>query len=248
MMRLWLLAAVVALGVGANVHAQQTGGGGGGLGGNGGTGGFGGSSGGSLGGGTSLGTGGGSLGGSTGSTGATRTGAGGRSISSTAVSSTNFLAATYGNPLYPGRPGSTNLSISAGGGFGQATLPNTTNTRTTGTTGGVTGGSGRLGGTASVSGGSGTGSQNSTSRIQYSTTLDFPTRPVEFNELRSELRQMLDRSTSIRNPSRILVSVEGNTVVLTGAVSDPKEIRLVEGMVRLTPGVYSVRNELQEAP
>ena len=43
----------------------------------------------------------------------------------------------------------------------------------------------------------------------------------------------------------ITVATDGNTVVLTGAVASDDERRLVENMIRLEPGVHSVRNELQ---
>ncbi len=246
MIRLWL-ATGVALVIGVSAHGQG-GGSGGGSGGSSGGSSF--SGGGLSGGGSGL-TGGGnsfsgnnsfSGGGNITGSGSNRTGVGGRSSSSSAVSSTNFLAASYGNPLYPGRPGSTNLNISAGGGFGQATLPNTNTGR------GTTGGAGnRLGGTASVGGAglNGSGAQTSISRIQHTTTLDFPVRAVVTQELQDELRGMVARSSSLKAPERITVSVEGNTVVLSGVVSDDKEKRLVEGMVRLTPGVQAVRNELQ---
>ena len=39
--------------------------------------------------------------------------------------------------------------------------------------------------------------------------------------------------------------MDQGVVVLTGQVENARERRLVEGMVRLTPGVLEVRNELQ---
>ena len=260
MLRMFLLTAVIGLSVGLDVHAQGGGGGGGGFGGGGGgTGGTGGGGGGGLGGGGLGGGGlggGSSLGGSSlgmsggsGFTGAgnrgSGTGGGGRGGSAGGVSNTNFLSASYGNVLYPGRPGTSNSSMAGGtvGGFGQATLPNT---NTGGARGGNTGG-GRGGNTATISGPTNNSNNNnsSTSRLQHTMTLDFPVRPVEFVELQNDLRQMISRSSAIKDPGRILVKIEGNTVVLTGAVSDDKESRMVEGMVRLTPGVRTVRNELQ---
>jgi len=59
-----------------------------------------------------------------------------------------------------------------------------------------------------------------------------------------ELRSALDRSTSLKAPSNILLHIEENTVVLTGVVASDKERRLAEGLVRVTPGVRDVRNEL----
>ena len=42
----------------------------------------------------------------------------------------------------------------------------------------------------------------------------------------------------------VQVQVDGSAVVLRGAVRDGDEARLVEGLVRLTPGVGRVANEL----
>ena len=49
----------------------------------------------------------------------------------------------------------------------------------------------------------------------------------------------------VKNPGGIAIEVEGGTVVLKGQVSDDDQRRLVEGMMRLTPGVRDVRNELK---
>lgn len=250
MLRLFLLTAAVGLCVGLDVHAQGGGGGFGG-GGTGGTGGgFGGGTGGSSLGGSSLGgssLGGTSLGGSSlgnglgGTGGRTTGGTGTRGGSSGGVSNTNFLSGSYGNVLYPGRPGSTSTSMSSGtvGGFGQATLTNNSNS----------GNSGRnAGGSASVTGLTNNNNSNTVIRIQHTTTLDFPVKPVVASELQQNLQSIIARSSSIKDPSKIKVAIEGNTVVLSGPVASERELKLVEGMIRLTPGVRAIRNELQAAP
>jgi len=44
------------------------------------------------------------------------------------------------------------------------------------------------------------------------------------------------------------VEAQGEVIVLRGRVADEDERRLVEGMVRLEPGVHEVRNELEIGP
>lgn len=48
------------------------------------------------------------------------------------------------------------------------------------------------------------------------------------------------------SPNRdIRVTIEGSTVVLRGHVDNPRDSRIAEGLIRVTPGVRDVRNELQ---
>src|SRR5256885_7103062 len=47
------------------------------------------------------------------------------------------------------------------------------------------------------------------------------------------------------NPRGIEVVSDGAVVVLRGAVRDEDEARLAENMIRLTPGVRDVKNELK---
>jgi len=262
-------AALMALGTSSTLHAQFTGGGstGGGS-----TGGGGGSTGGGSFGGTtganSIGGGsGGGGGGAGGSGGGGWTGGGGGAGGGAAASSvdqTNFLRSSYSNPLYMGRPNqiasttpttgfnSTGSTIGAGtnasqsGGFGQPSFGTSSSSGARTGVGGSattsTGLGGRTGGATRLS--SSTANQSAT-RISYSATLKFAPQPVMAPVLHSELRGILDRSTTLKFPGRIQLSMEENTVVLKGTVADEDERRLVEGMVRLTPGVRDVRNELQ---
>ena len=63
--------------------------------------------------------------------------------------------------------------------------------------------------------------------------------------MQTELRGMLNRSTMISNPAGVqLAMADGGTVVLRGAVRNQDEARTVEGMIRLTPGVRAIKNEL----
>ena len=57
---------------------------------------------------------------------------------------------------------------------------------------------------------------------------------------------MVQRSLgTLSNPAGVQVlTTPDNNVVLRGTVRDAREARLVEGMVRLTPGVAYIKNEL----
>jgi BON domain len=177
-----------------------------------------------------------------------RTGAGGRTLggSSYSVSPTNFLAATYGNPMYPGRPGSTNISAKSGGGFGQPSFGNVS----TGTTGGAYGAGGRAG-TAGVNrgginggvGGIG-GVTAEVTPITFTAEVRFPAPPVAPAAVRTNLQTLIARVPELKNPGDVRIEIDGGTVVLRGRVASEDERRLVEGIVRLEPGVYEVRNEL----
>jgi hypothetical protein len=261
---LYLAAVAVSLGLSSDLLAQGGGGGfGGGTGATGGSGGIGGGT--SLGGGSSFGggTGGGSsiagttlgsssfngtsMTGGTGLLGSTttvpgRTGAGGRSTGGAVqISTTNFLQSSYANPLYPGRPGSTNIAPAAGG-FGQPSFGNVSTTTTT-TPGGTTGRGGLLGGTATVN--SNYGPVGSVvSPITYAAVVRFPTPSIQSSQLQVDLQGLINRTTVIRQAGDVRVEVNGDTVLLRGRVADEDERRLVEGMVRLEPGVHEVINQL----
>jgi len=250
---------------GSTVHAQTGGGGatgggatGGGATGGGGTGGGGGGTGGGGTGGGGSGGGGGLGQGATSGTGA-RAGASGSSSGSDA---TNFLSTTYSNPLYMGRPnqaspfagssgGGDAASLSGGttnsnqnvGGFGQPSFGTSTTARTTGTAT-TSSGLGRTGGGGGVVSFS-PSTQAATSRIAYAATLKFATRPLAASTLQNELRDMLDRSSRLSNSGKIQVIVDTDkNVVVKGKVADDDERRLIEGMLRLTPGVRVIQNEL----
>lgn len=63
--------------------------------------------------------------------------------------------------------------------------------------------------------------------------------------LSQELQQQFANSQRFASGKDINVSVENNVVVLRGKVADDHERELAEMVVRLSPGVYDVRNELQ---
>jgi hypothetical protein len=260
-MRRFAWFAVASLLVGAaGVFAQ--GGGGGMGGGTGGTGGGFGGTGGTGGGGSSFtGGGGSSFTGSSGSTftgssgtslfGTTtvpgRTGAGGRVTGGSGavqISSTNFLSSTYANPLYTGRPGSSNISPLSGGGFGQPSFGTVSTTGAGGRTG-TTGLGGRTaGGTATIGSNLLTAGTQVNVPISFVTVMRFSAPQVQSSRLQADLQGMFNRSAAFRLPAGVRVEVDGATVILRGRVADDDERRLAEGMVRMEPGVREVRNEL----
>ena len=72
------------------------------------------------------------------------------------------------------------------------------------------------------------------------------TTPAQIaTNMQSDLRSVIDRSSSIANPRGIEVSTDGAVVVLRGRVKDEEEAATAEGIIRLTPGVKGVKNELK---
>lgn len=63
--------------------------------------------------------------------------------------------------------------------------------------------------------------------------------------LSEELQRQFTNSQRFGSGKTINVAVENNVVVLRGTVADDHDRDLAEAMVRLSPGVYNVRNELQ---
>jgi hypothetical protein len=65
----------------------------------------------------------------------------------------------------------------------------------------------------------------------------------------SEIRQTIAQSRQLSAPEKVQVQLaaDGETLILRGSVRDLRERRLVENLVRLTPGVHEVINQLQVA-
>ncbi|WP_439625830.1 BON domain-containing protein [Gemmata sp.] len=259
----WAVAAVVAS---ASAAAAQQGsvttGGGGSLGSLGGTGGLAGGLGGGTGGGGGAG-GGGSLGGDLGGAqlqtmqpAPTLAPPSGQNTSS--LDPTNFLSGYYANPYYQGLISSQ--VNQAPGGFGQILMgtggsgargTNRTNLGAGGgmaTTSRATGAGGRAGGGL---GGTAASSNYGVMvpmpvQLTYAAVADFSAPSVAAPQLQSDLSAMVQRSLgTLSNPAGVQVlTTADNNVVLRGAVRDAREARLVEGMVRLTPGVAYIKNEL----
>ena len=149
----------------------------------------------------------------------------------------NFLSGFYANPMSMGA-----MTTSSAGGFGTPTLGTTTGT------GSVTGSR-----TGTTTGGqrSGTGSTSTQSgiliplpvQIAYSAQVRFPTAPVPTSQLQTDLRGIIDRA-GLPTPRSVQIVVTGTDVTLRGSVKDEEDARFVEGLVRTTPGVGNIANEL----
>ena len=80
----------------------------------------------------------------------------------------------------------------------------------------------------------------------YATSLgrDIPIIIPPPMTLLNEIRTSVAATDAIVSKQGVNITMEGNTVVLRGRVEDERERRVLEGMVRLTPGVRDIRNEL----
>jgi hypothetical protein len=155
-----------------------------------------------------------------------------------AVSQYNPFVSYYANPLAIGYPGTTSGLGSAGAAFGQPIYVVTN----TGLTGGVGSGLASIGTPAAGFGASSIGVRRAPA---YTTSLGFAHQPPSASRLAGEAAQVLERSTRLTPTRDIKVVAEGQIIVLQGWVADDHDRRLAEALVRLTPGVHEVRNELK---
>jgi osmotically-inducible protein OsmY len=82
--------------------------------------------------------------------------------------------------------------------------------------------------------------------IAYTATPRFTSRALTPTLLRTEVVSIISNSTQIANAQGVQVdTADGGIVTLKGTVQDEDEARLIEGMIRLTPGVREVRNALK---
>ena len=79
---------------------------------------------------------------------------------------------------------------------------------------------------------------------QYITEPRFKYNPRTLSNVEADVRSALRTSSRVESKDNIRVAMDGAVVVLRGTVADPDERTVVEDMVRLTPGVNDVRNEL----
>ena len=155
--------------------------------------------------------------------------------------------------MWYGRPASTNYSMGEPGvrlqgqGFGQvfttAARAAAAGAALGGRVGTATANRGMTGGIGGLNGGTG-----QMPEVSYAATIRFTPAPVVVPAVRADLQALFDRSSAISQPGSVRVETDGNVIVLRGRVADEDEKRLVEGMVRLEPGVREVRNELEIGP
>jgi hypothetical protein len=167
--------------------------------------------------------------------GGTRTGTG---SSSQGISSSNLFAPNYINLMALGLPS----------GVSQPRFGSPLYNITTSTTQGI-----NRGGTATIS--------SSTTNVQsfqgassvgvrrnpaYSTTIGFEYASPSRGSLQAKAQEAIAKaSKQLKSKDSILVAMDGDTLVLRGTASNANERRLAEALVRLTPGIYDVRNELE---
>jgi hypothetical protein len=140
-----------------------------------------------------------------------------------AAGTSSRAAATFGQPLYtittttvssPGGTAALSRGSALGGGFG----------------------------------GYGTGSSSSNTSVrrtpQYGATISFRFPRATASGIQSEAASILARSSALEASRGIQVVMEGNVLVLRGKVADAHDRKLAESLVRMTPGVHDVRNDL----
>lgn len=160
----------------------------------------------------------------------------------TAINASNFLRNSYGAVYYQGADRSQ-VPNRITGSFGTALYPATGVGGTAGR--GAQGTGGRTGGAAITD----AGGQIVTlpRQIAYASQIQFksPTGNA-MPQLQTDLRSAINRvpTDMLANPAGVQVVVDGRNVTLKGSVRDDEESRLVEGLVRLTPGVFGIKNEL----
>jgi hypothetical protein len=172
---------------------------------------------------------------------------------STAISASNIFSATYGNPYYQGTWANATSNSGKGvgpGGFGTALYPATGGAGGAGGRMGLGGAGGRMGlGGLGGRGGAGSGDPGGVLvqlpiQITHTAIATFPVTPVAASQLQSDIAGMIARSSVITNHANVSVIVNQGIVTLRGTVGDLEEAKTIASMIRLTPGVRRVQNEL----
>jgi hypothetical protein len=178
----------------------------------------------------------------TGSSGRATTGTGttGTSTAGRTTTSTPSITGTQaGQGFGSGFGGTTGTGTNRNSGFGANSFGNTGTTGFGNTGFGNTGGR-NMGGTTQQQGVVAQASRS----VAYSVRSRIPNREITPAMMTSDLNIALARSTALSNPGSVNASYDGRTVVLRGQVKDADEAKLAESVIRLTPGVRVVQNEL----
>ncbi len=90
------------------------------------------------------------------------------------------------------------------------------------------------------------GKERKTSQVRPRQKVAFEYNAKATETVAATASVRMDRIT-LKNPSLkgVAVAVQDNQIVLRGKVKTPEQARLAENLVRLEPGVRSVRNELE---
>jgi hypothetical protein len=160
------------------------------------------------------------------------------------VATSNPFSSYYANPNAAGVSSTGGRTAS----FGTALYKNSAYGTATTTTG-STGLRGSVGGLNSSLGRNGGLSNSSSYYAPYVPLLDragsAPVTATSNLVARSDLQGILANSNRFSQPNGIQVRSDGQTVVLQGTVANAHEAQLAEAMLRLAPGVFDIRNELQ---
>lgn len=78
----------------------------------------------------------------------------------------------------------------------------------------------------------------------YTTRIAFRYNKPTSDQVLEQARGLIARSESLTTAIAIQVNFDGQAIILTGTVPDDDQRRLAENLLRLTPGVQTVRNEL----
>ena len=83
--------------------------------------------------------------------------------------------------------------------------------------------------------------------ISYPAIATFPVSPPPTSQLQMEISGMIARTRELSNPAAVTATVDKGIVTLTGTVRDKGEAKTLASMIRLTPGVRQVKNDLTVA-
>ena len=178
---------------------------------------------------------------------------------SSMLQKSNVFSGFYANPYAMGM--SSSGGGTGGGGFGQPLYGTSTGGQSAGgrnaSFNSSFNSSGGFG--AGGFGGGGRGGQNNAAnqsgilipvqvQMNYTALLQFPAAPAAASRIQTDIRAALNGTSMIANAKAVeVITDRNNNVTLRGPVADEDEARLIEGMVRLTPGVREIKNELVPA-
>jgi hypothetical protein len=168
----------------------------------------------------------------------------GQALYSTTSGSSQF-GSTSGQSNFGGsssRAGGTSRSGStATGGFSGSSSGNRSSY---GNSGGSSGFNGGLGGALGGAAGS-VSSAYAPRAVAFTTTVGYPMPATEPTRMRADLQAVIAQTSALPSRERIQTLEQGDAIVLRGSVGSLQERQLAEAILRLSPGVFNVRNELE---